>query len=123
MMYLEHILAAVALQLAVGFLTRNWWAGAALASAYFIGREIGQAEYRWIEKFGHGLRANMPWWGPFDLRVWSKADQWIDWIGPVLSTCTLAHYMNRKRSPRLRLSRRRKPLSEGAHAREPDKHQ
>lgn len=95
MTYLEHILIALALQLAVGLLTRNWWAGAALASAYFIGREIAQAEYRWIETFGHGLRSNMPWWGPLDLRVWTKADQWIDWIGPVTTTCIIASTVGR----------------------------
>ena len=25
-------------------------------------RELAQAEYRWIEQFGAGVRANMPWW-------------------------------------------------------------
>ncbi|BBC71546.1 conserved hypothetical protein [Altererythrobacter sp. B11] len=95
MMYFEHMLLALAVQAAVGLLTRNWWAGAALASAYFIGREVAQAEYRWIELYGHGLRANMPWWGPFDLRVWTKLDQWLDWIGPVLATCGTARFMSR----------------------------
>lgn len=96
-MYLEHALLALAVQAIVARLTGNWWTGAALASAYFIGREAAQAEYRWIEQFGHGLRANMPWWGPFDLRVWPKLDQWIDWIGPLVSTCSLAWLMTRKR--------------------------
>ena len=90
MMYLEHIVLALIAQIIVGRLTGNWWAGAALASAYFVGREVTQAEYRWIELYGAGLRANMPWWGPFDLRVWTKLDQWIDWIGPVAVTCGLA---------------------------------
>jgi hypothetical protein len=104
MTYLEHIIAALAIQLAVGLLTRNWWAGAALASAYFIGREIAQAEYRWIEVFGHGLRANMPWWGPFDLRVWTKADQWVDWIGPVVSTCGLARVITGRQNAKDRVA-------------------
>lgn len=37
---------------------------------YFIGREIAQAEYRWIEYYGKGKRANMPWYVPLDLRLW-----------------------------------------------------
>lgn len=94
---IEHALVALAIQLAVGLKTRNWWAGAALACGYFIGREVAQAEYRWIEQFGSGRRANMPWWGVFDLRVWTKADQWADWIGPVVATTGLAAIMRRRR--------------------------
>ncbi|WP_159982110.1 MULTISPECIES: hypothetical protein [unclassified Novosphingobium] len=90
MIYFEHIVLALAIQAAVGFLTGNWWAGAGLASAYFIGREAAQAEYRWIELYGEGLRANMPWWGPFDLRVWTKLDQLVDCLGPLVVTCALA---------------------------------
>lgn len=98
MNYIEHALAALIVQIIVARLTGNWWIGAALASGYFIGREIAQAEYRWIELYGHGLRANMPWWGPLDLRVWPKLDQWIDWIGPLVSTCLLATVAGRRRS-------------------------
>lgn len=97
MIYVEHIILALAVQVLVGRLTGNWWAGAALGSAYFLGREVAQAEYRWIELYGHGLRANMPWWAPFDLRVWPKLDQWIDWIGPVVATCALAWRVGRPR--------------------------
>ena len=79
-----HILLALAIQLLVKLLTRSWAAGAAAASAWFISREITQAEYRWIEQFGGGLRANMPWWGGFDPRVWQHLDPWIDWIAPTL---------------------------------------
>ncbi len=82
----EHAFWALVLQALVGVLTRNWWAGAALACGYFIGREVAQAEYRWIEEFGQGLRAHMPWWGAFDPRVWPKADQLADWIGPLVVT-------------------------------------
>jgi len=96
----EHALAALLIQTVIGLTTRNWWAGAALACGYFIGRELAQAEYRWIEQFGHGLRANLPWWGIFDLAVWPKPDQWADWIGPILSTTTLATVMTRRSKPR-----------------------
>ena len=95
MNYLEHILVALIIQGAVRLLGGSWWAGAAVASAYFLGRELSQAEYRWIEHHGGGLRANMPWWGPLDHRVWTKLDQWLDWIGPVLATSSLAWFAER----------------------------
>jgi hypothetical protein len=96
MIYLQHIIVALIIQAVVGLLTKNWWAGAAIASAYFIGREFAQAEYRWIEHFGAGRRANMPWWGPFDLRVWVKLDQWVDWIGPIIVTVGVALLARRR---------------------------
>lgn len=96
MNYFEHPLVALAIQLLVRRLGGSWWLGAAIGSAYFLGREIAQAEYRWIELFGHGLRANMPWWGPLDLRVWPKLDQWVDWIGPLVVTCGLALFAQKR---------------------------
>jgi len=90
MIYLQHPFMALVMQAAIGLLTGNWWAGAALASGYFVSREIAQAEYRWIETYGHGLRANLPWWGWADVRVWPKLDQWLDWIGPVVVTVAVA---------------------------------
>ena len=90
MIYLQHPLMALIMQAAIGLLTGNWWSGAALASGYFVGREIAQAEYRWIETYGHGLRENLPWWGWAALRVWTKLDQWLDWIGPVVVTVAVA---------------------------------
>jgi len=80
-----HIIGALVVQVIIGAATGNWWAGAAFGAAFFVGREITQAEYRWIETFGQGRRANMPWWGPFDRRVWTEADQWLDWVAPVLA--------------------------------------
>lgn len=96
----EHALAALVIQALIGLATRNWWAGAALACGYFIGREVAQAEYRWIEQFGQGLRANMPWWGTFDGRVWPKADQWADFVGPVIATVPVALAMGRRQKKR-----------------------
>ena len=93
-MYFQHAVMALVAQALIGILTGNWWAGAALGSAYFIGREVAQAEYRWIEHYGEGRRANMPWWGPFDQRVWPKLDQWLDWIAPLAVTTALAIYMS-----------------------------
>jgi hypothetical protein len=85
-----HLLLAGAIQAIVAWPTRSWFAGAAAASAWAISREITQAEYRWIEQFGGGLRANMPWWGGLDPSVWPKPDQWLDWIIPTAVTFALA---------------------------------
>ena len=66
-------------------------------------REITQAEYRWIEHFGHGLRANMPWWGGLDPQVWQHADPWLDWLVPLIATVLLAVALRRLGAARLRL--------------------
>lgn len=83
---LIHALIAVAAQALVGLLTGNWWLGGLMACVWWIAREHTQAEYRWIDRFGGGLRANMPQWGGFDLRVWSAASV-LDWLVPALA-CT-----------------------------------
>lgn len=93
----EHAVAALAIQIVIGSVTRNWWAGALLACGYFLGRELAQAEYRWIEQFGEGLRANAPWWAAFDPQVWTRPDQSADVIGPVIATSALALFMRAKR--------------------------
>jgi hypothetical protein len=92
-----HILLALAIQLLVKLLARSWAAGAAAASAWFISREITQAEYRWIERFGGGLRANMPWWGGLDPRVWQHLDPWVDWIAPSLVVVAIAVAAERRK--------------------------
>jgi hypothetical protein len=92
----EHALAAVAIQAVIAFTTRNWWIGAALASGYFLGREVAQAEYRWIEQFGDGLRANLPWWGSADARLWTQMAQVADWLGPILATTLVAVVISRR---------------------------
>lgn len=84
----SHPAMALALQLAIGLLTGNYWYGFVLAFV-FVGREIAQAEYRWIERFGGGRRSNMPWWGGFDPRVWTLHSI-TDWILPLILTALVA---------------------------------
>ena len=67
--------------LAAGVLAGYWGAGLMVA-AFYVGREHAQAEYRWIERYGAGRRANMPWWGGFDLKVWSLKSA-LDCVLPV----------------------------------------
>ena len=83
-----HALIVLLLQACVGIITSNWWIGAAFALVY-LGREHAQAEYRWIEHHGSGKRANMPWWGGFDPKVWNVKSM-LDWSAPLLTGLTLA---------------------------------
>lgn len=85
-----HVLLALLIQLAVRSVARSWAAGAAAACAWAIAREVTQAEYRWIERYGEGLRANMPWWGGLDPLVWQRLDPWLDWIVPCLVVVAFA---------------------------------
>lgn len=87
---LGHLALALLLQLLAVRLCGSWVAGALVASAWAISREVTQAEYRWIELYGSGLRANMPWWGGLDPRVWQRLDPWLDWILPTLLACAVA---------------------------------
>lgn len=89
-MTVGHIIIALAIQALAGLTTGNWWAGAAWGAGFYLSRELTQAEYRWIETFGAGRRANITWWGPFDPRVWRKADAWLDWVGPTLAVLVVA---------------------------------
>ncbi|MDQ3079539.1 MAG: hypothetical protein M3R03_06020 [Pseudomonadota bacterium] len=101
---IAHLALALGLQLLVVGATRSWWAGAFAAAAWAISRELTQAEYRWIEHHGGGLRANMPWWGGFDPIVWQTPDPWLDWLAPTLFGVIIALIATRR-------ARRRTPLS------------
>ncbi len=85
-----HIIVAALIQILLARLGRSWMMGAGAAGAWAISREITQAEYRWIERYGEGLRANMPWWGGLDLNVWDKVDPWLDWIVPTAVVFAIA---------------------------------
>ena len=91
-----HILLALAIMVITRWLSRSWIGGAAAASAWAIAREITQAEYRWIESYGAGRRANMPWWGGLDLSVWPHLDPWLDWIVPTVVVIILAMLVDRR---------------------------
>ena len=81
---IQRVALAIPTQVAIAVALRSWAAGAAIASAWAISREITQAEYRLIEQFGSGLRANMPWWGGLDPAVGQRLDPWLDWMVPSL---------------------------------------
>lgn len=83
-----HTLIAVTLQLVLFGLTGNTWYGVS-TSVFYAGRELAQAEYRWIETYGGGKRANMPFTGQFDPRVWSFKSL-SDMAFPIAATAGLA---------------------------------
>ncbi len=87
---LIHAVISVAAQVLVGLLTGNWWLGGLLACTWWVAREHTQAEYRWIEKYGQGKRANMPDWAGFDYRVWNVPSL-LDFIAPVV-VCSIVYF-------------------------------
>lgn len=86
--HLSHILIAMAIQGMVFLVLGSWWAGAAAAVFFFAGREIAQAEYRWIEANG-GLRKLMPMWQGLDVRAWSGHSR-AGVLLPLVAVCAAA---------------------------------
>ena len=86
-----HAAISLVIQALVGLLTGNWWLGGLLACTWWIAREHTQAEYRWIEKYGQGKRANMPDWAGFDYRVWNVPSL-LDFIAPVVA-CSIVYFL------------------------------
>lgn len=86
---LEHLLIAVCLQAVIGGITGNWWAGAAVSAALFIGREQAQAEYRWIAQFGNGDRAKLRWWDALDPRVWNTHNFFWNLVLPICAVTAI----------------------------------
>ena len=82
---LEHSAYALLFMAIIGLLTGNWLAGACFGSAFFVGREHAQAEYRVIEHFYEGKRANMPWYGGFEPRGWDRKSL-MDFLLPIAAT-------------------------------------
>lgn len=78
--HLEHAVIGLALQVIFGFATGSWVLGAFLAFGFFFGREVAQAEYKWIEHNG-GLRSKMPNFKGLDVTKWST-DAVLDVLVP-----------------------------------------
>ena len=82
-----HAGYALLMQLIVWLITGDWLAGAMLGIGFFAGREHSQAEYRSIEKFYGGKRANMPNdFVGFMPRAWDL-DSVLDLLFPIIA-CT-----------------------------------
>jgi len=80
---LEHFIITFCTCLVVFFL--NLSTGVYLTPLFFfLGRELAQAEYRYIEQYGKGLRANLPWYGSLLPKVWDFHSFFWNLILPVL---------------------------------------
>jgi hypothetical protein len=85
---MTHLLVTLAAQTVVGLLSGRWFLGGVFFSGFYLGREITQAEYRWISAFGEGRRANMPWWGGLDIQVWNTKSA-ADALSPAIASVML----------------------------------
>lgn len=63
-----------------------------LPTAFYLGREFTQAEYRYISTYGNGKRANMPWYGGFLPKVWNTKSI-LDWVLPLIVSFTM-YFLN-----------------------------
>lgn len=85
-----HVFIAVVIQLLTYLFGFDIWIGAAAGAWYFIGREYAQAEYRLIEHYYGGKRANLPFLAPLhEARGWDKKSI-LDWVMPTVVVCVIA---------------------------------
>lgn len=87
--HVAHPVIALVLQAIIGLVSGDWWTGAAAGSFYFAGREYAQAEYRAIEHFYDGRRANMPYFGGLESRAWTLKGL-LDFILPSIAVTVVA---------------------------------
>ncbi len=58
-----------------------------LPAAFYLGREIAQAEYRYVEWFCCGKYSRMPWYAIFVPKAWTIKEI-LDWLLPLaVSAC------------------------------------
>jgi len=86
---MTHLLLALVMQFFAGAMFNLWWLGACAAAGFFMGREHAQAEYRVIEAYYGGKRANMPWYGGFEPKAWTSKGL-LDWLLPAGATIVVA---------------------------------
>ncbi len=87
---IQHSLYAILFQ-TLGFLiTSSLVPGAVFASGFFIGRELAQAENRYVKKHHNGNRpADMRWWKALTLDMWSIDSFFWDMLLPIGITIIL----------------------------------
>lgn len=76
----EHAGYAALMQLVIGLVTGDWFAGACFGIAFFLGREHAQAQ----DKLGYTFKTTFE---AFDVRKWSR-DAQLDLLFPVV-TCLI----------------------------------
>ena len=90
----EHLGYALVMQAALGVLTGDWWLGAAVGAAWFLGREHAQSEYRYIHLNGGDryVTPRIPEIAAFDYRLWSL-DSVLDFVFPVVGVMAVALFV------------------------------
>ena len=73
----EHAGYAALMQLVIGVVTGDWFAGACFGIAFFVGREHAQAQ----AKLGYTLKTTFQ---AFDVRKWSR-DAQLDLLFPTIA--------------------------------------
>ncbi len=82
----EHLIVALIIQAIVALVCGNWWAGAALASGIYIGREHAQREY----EIGNPL--NLVGYEALDIWRWCR-DAQLDLMFPLTGVVLVALMM------------------------------
>lgn len=90
----EHAMYGILMQAVFGVFLGDWWMGAAFASAFFLGREHSQREYKLTRT---GMVGDLNPLSGFDFWRWSK-DAILDLIFPVVATCVVAAILSPYRS-------------------------
>lgn len=99
-----HVPIAIGIQLlcwAIGRLfdvpaRASLWIGCFAGAAVCVMREITQHEYRWIEQFGDGRRANMPGYAGLEVWHWNSHSIW-ETVVAILASVILAAVVTRRR--------------------------
>jgi len=81
----EHAGYAALMQLVIGLVTGDWFAGACFGIAFFVGREHAQAQ----DKLGYTLKTTFE---AFDVRKWSL-DAQLDLLFPVVTCLTILGFV------------------------------
>lgn len=86
--YIEHTLYALAIQFALFLVLHNYLVGFIAAVFFFTGREIAQAEYRYIRMYTNGKRkSDMRWWKTIlTPQIWSFSSLVWDLFLPAFVT-------------------------------------
>lgn len=77
----EHAGYAAIMQLVIGLVTGDWFAGACFGIAFFVGREHAQAQ----DKLGYTFKTTFQ---AFDVCKWSR-DAQLDLLFPVVTCLTI----------------------------------
>lgn len=90
--YIEHSLYALAIQFAfILLLNTGAFVGFIAATFFFVGRELAQAEYRYIRMYTNGRRASdMRWWKALSPEIWNAHSFGWDLILPIILTGAIA---------------------------------